>query len=333
MKVLQVTNAYPYQDNPTYGVFIKTQIDSLSREGVENEILFINGKESKTNYLRALAPLWRKVRREEFDLIHAHYGFSGMVARLQPFRPLVVSFCGSDLQGTMANFQGRITRRSKAEIFMGKMLSRLAEAVIVKSKKMKRVLPRQDAYVIPNGVDLDMFKPVPREEARLLLELPLGKSLILFAGNPRVRCKRFDLAQGAYGLVKERIPDVEMLVLRGKKHELVPLYMNACDVLLLPSEQEGSPNVVKEALACNLPIVAADAGDIRDNIEEIEGNYVCEREIQDIAEKLNWVLEKPYRTNGREKAEEFEIQKTARRIIAVYEAVLNKKRRTEHNRP
>lgn len=325
MKVLQITNAYPYKDNPAYGIFVKNQIDSLSREGIENEILFINGQERTTNYLRALPPLWRKALWGEFDLIHAHYGLSGVVARLQFSCPLVVSFWGSDLFGTVADFRGRITRVSKVWVFLGKILSLLAEAVTVKSEEMKRVLPRKDVYVIADGVDFNLFKPMPREEARLLLELPLGKRLILFGGNPHVFCKRFDLAQGAYRLVKERIPDVEMLVLCGKKHEIVPLYMNACDVLLLPSEHEGSPNVVKEALACNLPVVATDVGDVRENIAGMEGNHICEREVQDIAAKLIGVLEKPYRTNGREKSEKFEIQKTARRIITVYNEVLRNK--------
>jgi glycosyltransferase involved in cell wall biosynthesis len=120
--------------------------------------------------------------------------------------------------------------------------------------------------------------------------------------------------------------DVELVVVHNQPYELVPLYMNACDVMVHPSELEGSPQVVKEAMACNLPIVSVEVGDVPDILAGVEACFVCRRDPAHIAEKVKLVLEQGNRSNGREKTQRYELGSIARRVIQVYEDTLESKR-------
>jgi glycosyltransferase involved in cell wall biosynthesis len=169
---------------------------------------------------------------------------------------------------------------------------------------------------------------MPRDEARQ--KLNLGQSdkklvLVLLGGAKSRPEKRVDIVEAAITLVQKTDPSIELVLVSGKPHDQIPLYINACDVLLLVSVAEGSPNVVKEAMACNLPVVSVPVGDVPDLISNTAGCYLCSHDPADVAEKLLLALRQPQRTNGRENIKHLDQTNIAKRIVAVYQDVLKKK--------
>ena len=158
-RVLVVTNLWPYEGDPSYGCFVKAQMDSFRPLGVDYEVMFIKGRESRWNYLRAYPQLWQRLRANRYDLIHAHMGLSGLVARCQISLPLVISFMGDDVTGKSKG-SDRIPLFGRFYQISSFILARLASAVIVKTAEMKRHLKLDSAQVIPNGVDMDLFRPI-----------------------------------------------------------------------------------------------------------------------------------------------------------------------------
>jgi len=314
MKVLVVTNMYPQPDQPAFGVFVEDQVKSLRKLGVEVDLLFMNGKRNKLNYLAGFPRLWSQLRRKRYDLLHAHYVFSGLVARAQWHRPVVLTHHGPEVFMTWEKYVCRLTKR-------------WFDKVIVVSPEMRDQLGVEDAYVIPCGVDIERFQPTPQPEARSSLGLPADKKLILWAGEHLRPEKRFEIVQEAVELLKQRDLRVELVVLSGKPHDTVPLYMNGCDVLLLTSDAEGSPMVIKEAMACNLPVVSTSVGDVPDVIDGVDGCYLCSQDPADVANKLELAVAFGKRTNGRERVRPMELSEIGRRIICVYEDALRDFRR------
>ncbi len=321
--VLVVTNLWPSEADPGYGSFVKAQMESLVPWGVRFDVLFVNGRESKWNYLRGAPEVRRRIRDEGYDLIHAHFGLSGWVARWQRRVPLVVSFMGDDVLGRPAR-NGRITVVGRFLQISGFTLARLADAVIVKSPQMANKLRVSSAHIIPNGVDLNLFHPMDQALARRTLGLDPDKKFVLFPYNPGEARKRYDLIQAAVSQARERVPGLEILVARGLPQEQVATYMNAADVLVMASMFEGSPNAVKEAMATNLPVVTVDVGDAADLIGPTEGCSLVPREATAIAEKIVEICRRGGRTNGREWIRKLSMETVAHQIIEVYAEVLRR---------
>ncbi|HXG41156.1 MAG TPA: glycosyltransferase [Dehalococcoidia bacterium] len=313
MRILVVTNMYPQPGRPAFGVFVQEQVDSLRRLGLTVDVLFIDGRSSRLNYLWAYPRLWRALSRRRYDVVHAHYIFSGLVALAQRRCPVVLTHHGPEVFMTW-------------QALLCRLFTRFFDQVIVVSEEMRERLGCPRAHVIPCGVDLGLFRPMPRQEARRALGLPPGRRLVLWAGEHSRPEKRWDLVQAAVGLLRCRRDDVELVLASGRPHSLVPLYMNACDVLLLVSDAEGSPMVVKEAMACNLPIVSTAVGDVPQVIGDTEGCYLCSQEPGDIAAKLEMALEFGGRTDGRRKVQHLELGAIARRVAAVYEEAVEARR-------
>ncbi len=321
-----VTNMYPTDDNPGFGAFVKSQIDSIIAEGHEVSLLRIDGRASAWNYATAVGRLHRMLARNRFDVVHAHYGLSGVVACMQHRCPFVVSYCGDDLLGT-SDGHGGITRKSRMVVRFSQYVARRADGIIVKSKQMVEKIESSVAakktVVIPNGVDFELFRPQDMLSARKTLGFTPEKGYILFPGLPSEPVKRIDLAKEAVAMLREDYPDVELIAMHHQPQEVVPLYMNACDAMVLTSDSEGSPNVIKEAMACNTPIVTVDAGDAWDVIEGADQCYRAQRTPVDIAEKLDGAIKTGTRSNGRERIEHLELSEVAKRVVGVYESVLN----------
>jgi len=313
MKVLAITNMYPTPDMPAFGTFIESEVESLRREGIEVDLLFINGRKNTFNYFWGVPRLWARLLTHRYDVIHAHYVFSGFIARAQIICPVVLTHHG-------------------VEIFRGwqsvpcRIITPLMDRVIVRSQEMKRRLACDEAEVIPAGIDLNLFKPLAQQECRQLLELPLDKKLILWAGEYFRLEKRFDIVKEAVSILQQRVSNTELVLVTGKPHSTIPLYMNACDALLLVSDVEGSPNVVKEAMACNLPIVSVPVGDVPQIMGKTEGCHFCSQDPQDVAEKLQMALDFGRRTDGREKVKFLDLAETSRNIISVYEKALGRRK-------
>ena len=322
-RILVVTNLWPTEVDPGYGSFVKAQMVSLGPLGVEFDVLFINGRESKWNYLRGVRQVRRQLHTKRYDLIHAHFGLSGWVARCQFRVPVVVSFMGDDVLGR-PKWSGRITLGGHFLRISGFILARLVTSVIVKSRQMASRLRLPSAYIIPNGVDLNLFRPTDQAEARQVLGLDPGKKFAFFPYNPNEARKRFDLIQAAVSLAREQVPGLELLMARGLPQEQIPLYMNAADVLVMASMFEGSPNAVKEAMATNLPVVTVDVGDAAELIGPTAGCYLVRREAAAMAEKIVEICRRGGRTNGREWISKLSMEAVAQQIVEVYAATLRR---------
>jgi len=321
--VLVVTNLWPTEADSSYGSFVKAQMESLGPLGVEFDVLFINGRESKWNYLRGIRQVRRQLRAKRYDLIHAHFGLSGWVARLQSRVPVVVSFMGDDVLGRPTR-SGRITLAGHFLRISGFILARLATSVIVKSRQMASKLRLPSAHIIPNGVDLNLFRPMEQAQARKMLGLDPGKKFVLFPYNPNEARKRFDLIQAAVSLAREQVPTLELLVARGLPQGQIPIYMNAADVLVMASLLEGSPNAVKEAMATNLPVISVDVGDAAELIGSTAGCYLVRREAAAMAEKIVEICRRGGRTNGRDGIRRLSMEAVAQQIVEVYAAALRR---------
>lgn len=302
---------YPTPQCPANGVFIQQQVESLRRCGIKVDVLHVDVKKSKWLYPWSLVPLQQAVLNQSYDLVHAHYVFAGVVARSQFRVPLILTHHGDE---TFHGWQAPLCWT----------ISRFVDKTIVVSEQIKAVIGLDTAEVIPCGVDFDVFKPLPQVQARKQLGLPSHRKLVLFAGDVSKSLKRVDLVQRAVEILQAKRVPVDLVIAHNQPYERIPLYMNACDVLMLPSEREGSPQVVKEAMACNLPVISTVVGDVPEVLGGVEGCYLCERTVDDIVSKLNLVLMKPQRTCGREATQRYELEFIAQRIIKVYESLLQR---------
>lgn len=327
MKVLVVTNMYPSAARPHWGAFIRSQVESLAALGVENVLYEIEGWKNSARYAHALRQIPALARDAGADLVHAHYGLSGAAAAGVREVPLVVSFCGDDLLGR-PDARGRITPKSRWLVSVSRLAARRADAVIVKSEEMRRRIAEvPDVEVIPNGVDLARFTPVPREEARARLSWPADGHVLLFAGPPEEPRKNWPLAQAVEKELRARGLESRLVAFHGRPQEELVLAMNAADVLLLPSFHEGSPNVVKEAMAVNLPVVAAPVGDCPERLASVSPGAVAARQPAPFADAVEAVLRAGGRSNGREQVAPLELSAVARRVLALYQRVLARRGR------
>jgi glycosyltransferase involved in cell wall biosynthesis len=256
-----------------------------------------------------------------FDLVHAHYGYVGMVARTQWKVPVVVTYHGDDLLGTVME-NGKKARWSALVVAAGKKLAQHVDAAIVQTPEMASKLTKSNVFVIPHEVDFEVFHPTERMQSRAMLGLKAHKKYLLFAANPQIAVKRFPLAKAVADWLARRDPSIQLLVVSKEPQERLALYMSACDALVFPSYQEGSPNVVKQAMACNLPIVATDVGDVRLVIGKTKGCHVCNPTVSEFAARITEILSPPRRTDGRERIRHLDSSTVSERIIEVYERVL-----------
>jgi teichuronic acid biosynthesis glycosyltransferase TuaC len=326
VKVLWLTNMWPDEQRPWYGSFVYSQAMSISKLGVDLELLYIPGYQSAARYASGAAEIVRRSLRADWDVVHAHFGHSGVIGRLQLRAPLVLSYCGDDLLGTPGD-DGVPTAKSLAIARAFAQLSRFSAATITKSEEMERRLParcRARNYVVPNGVDLDFWRPVPRLQARADLDWPQQKKVVLFVGNPKEPRKNFTLAEEVVRSINQRGIPVDLRVAWAVEPSALPLWMSASDVLLFPSFAEGSPNVVKEAMAMELPVVAAPVGDVPERLDGVTGGFVVERTVDAMAGAVEAALVDQRSSALREAVAKLEVSVIAGRVVEIYEQVLSR---------
>lgn len=324
--MLVATAIYPTAERPFFGTFVRTQVQSLRKVGVDAEPFVLDGRSRKLMYARAVPKLRRRLAEDPVDLVHAHYSYVGFVARTQRRVPVVLTFHGTDLLGAV-DVRGHTSTWSRVAAAGGRVLAGRVDAVIVQSDQMaQRLRGVANVHVIPCEVDLEMFRPYDRAEARQVLGLDPRKRYVLFAASPEIAVKRYPLAFDAAALLRDHDPEVELLVVHREPQERFARYMSACDALVLTSYQEGSPNVVKQAMACNLPIVTTDVGDVQQIITGTDGCLVVEPRAPAVARGIENVLSGPGRTAGRQRVLHLGSEHVARRLVQVYEAVLARRR-------
>jgi glycosyltransferase involved in cell wall biosynthesis len=324
VRVLFVTNMWPDEQRPWYGTFIKTQADSLERIGVELDVLPIRGYRSRRAYADAVGEVRRMAHATAYDVVHAHYGHAAAVARFQHSAPLVISYCGDDLLGTPAA-DGGLTPRSRVEAAVFRQLAHVASGTITKSAEMERALPRSRRSrnsVIPNGVDVERFAPLPRDEARRELGWSLDEPIALFVGNPAIARKNHALADAACRIAAAELPGLRLQVAQGFTPAQIPTVMSAADTLLMTSLWEGSPNVVKEAMAAELPVVAVPAGDVEERLKGVDGCFVRPYDAAALGEAIVRAVRHGRSPAARAAVSALSLENVARRVVAVYESAL-----------
>lgn len=320
-----MSNMWPDERRPWYGSFVFSQAESLRQLGVELDVVYIPGYRSRTEYLRAPGAVYRAVRAKAYDVIHAHYGHSALVARCQTGVPLVISYCGDDLLGTPSDGRpGQITPASRVLAATFAQCSRVAAATITKSEEMARRLPRSAQrrnHVIPNGVDLERFAPRDQAEARHTLGWTERLPSVLFVGNPAIPRKNFVLAEAVCAELARRGRPAQLRVAWDIGPDQIPLWLNAADVLLFPSLSEGSPNAVKEAMAVGLPIVSAAVGDVPERLAGVRGGFVVDRNADAMADAVLEALDVGRAAETRQAVAPLSIELVAERVAAVYRDV------------
>src|SRR5712691_531626 len=324
MRVLMVTGVYPTEQRPHAGTFIKSQIDSLIAAGVEAEVIHPKPGPVLLRYTRAAMQVFLKTLAGHFDVVHGHYGTWCLVARTQWTTPVVASFLGTDLLGIVAADVGY---SSKGALFIriSRWLCHRVDAVIVKSEGMKKTVSGGDIFVIPNGVDFELFHPIPRAEARAALGWDQDRYYVLFGNDPKIPVKNFPLAQAAVDSLRSRGMSAELIVARGLPQTTLVQYINASNALILSSIAEGSPNIVKEAMACNVPVVSTDVGDVWQVIGRTEGCSVCPHDPAALAAGLEQAFRHTEPTTGRNDIMHLDRSDIAKQVITVYEQVISKK--------
>jgi teichuronic acid biosynthesis glycosyltransferase TuaC len=321
IRVLMVTSEWPQHGGHT-SHFIARQADFLRAAGVAVDVFAFRGSKSPLRYISAWFGLRRRLRRQAYDVVHAQFGQSALLA-LPKRHPLVVTFRGDDVLGIVGS-DGRYTRAGRILQRLSRLMARRADAVIVVSSHMRQYLDRPGPlHVIPSGLDLDRFRYTSREEARRRLRLPPDKSLVLFVGDPGEARKRYGLAREAVELLARSFPS-ELVLAWRVPHGDMPLYLSACDALVFTSLHEGSPNAVKEALACDLPVVSVPVGDVPERLRDVAGCTVCaDDRAETIAAALEPVLRRRQRVAGRAAVRSLDERALTERVIAVYRSVLN----------
>ncbi len=314
---------WPDEVRPWHGPYVKRQADSLEAAGVRVDVHAIRGYADRWAYGTSARRIAGLNRGCDYDVIHAHYGHAGVIARLQVQAPIVVTYWGSDLLGKRTPSDS-ITVKSRIEAAVFRQLARVASATITQSQQMEEVLPaacRGRNHVLPAGIDLERFRPLPREQARRRLDWPLQEQVVLFAGNPELAVKNHPLAEATLARLARDRPGVRLRVAWGNPPDEMPLFMSAADALLLPSRSEGSPNVVKEAMAAELPVVATPVGDVSELLAGVPGCSVCPADPAELAVGLAAALDHGRTPDARVAVAPLDIAEIARRTIEVYERV------------
>jgi glycosyltransferase involved in cell wall biosynthesis len=312
VRVLMLTNMYPHPADPSYGTFVFDQAEALRAAGVELEVLFVNGRATRWNYMLGYPRFWARIAQGRFDLVHSHYVFSGLIARAQFHLPVVQSF---HAPGLLDTFQGWLCRR---------LMTRVS-AVIVTSQDHKTRLGFAGARIIPCGVNLELFHPRAQHEARAKLGWAPDRKVLLWVGDVRKE-KRVDLVHATYERLRPVRPDLDLRLVSGAQHADVPWFMNAADVLLFPSDHEGSPVVIKEAMACNLPIVATSVGDIPELFEGVSGCVAAPQSPEALGAEVLRLLDANARSEGYDAIRRLSTAREAESVVAIYEEVLAARR-------
>ena len=310
MKVLLI-GRYKKQFPKNLLPFIIEQGEAIRRCGVEVDYFAVRGN-GLLSYFTQRKYLMRKINEFQPDLIHAHYGLSGITAVLQSKVPVVTTFHNGETLSFSSNLLSSLfSLRTKFMVYVAQHIYDLA------------YLKRKKNYVIlPCGVDLHECIITEKEVARKELNFSPDKKYILFGGAFANLRKNYPLLKEGIDLLNR--DDIEVLEMKGLSRLQISKILSACDLFALPTKSEGSPQALKEAMACNCPIVATDVADIKHLLGDLEGHYICSFDPKNVAEKVEQALSFNGRTKGRERIIELGLTNdlVAKKLVEIYENVL-----------
>jgi teichuronic acid biosynthesis glycosyltransferase TuaC len=322
MRVLFVAsgNSKDFELSP----FIISQGECLRCFGIDVQYFSVLGN-GISGYIKSAKRLRLLFKEESYDLIHAHYSLCGWVAVLSRIKiPIVLSIMGDDAYGTYYK-PHKVLFLSRYLTVLTYLIQPFVKAIISKSNNIdKYVYRRRIATIIPNGVDLEQFQNY-NKEFRSELGLDPKKKYLLFLANIKDKRKNFEILKQAHAKLND--DNVEIIVPYPVPHDKITKYLWSADVFILTSFMEGSPNVLKEAMACNCPVVTTDVGDASWVIGNTEGCYITEFSAEDLSEKIKSALDfakRNKRTKGRDRIMELglDAESVAKKIIAVYNSAI-----------
>ena len=303
MKILIVCS----RNSGNVAPFITDQVTALENDGIICDYFYIHGK-GFWGYLKNRKRLLTKIKEFCPSLIHAHYGLSGLLANTQRMIPVITTYHGSDINNPQIYWLSRLSMKlSKWNIF-------------VSQKNIDKSGVNTRYSLIPCGVDMSLFKSIDKNEARKALGLNEMDLLVLFAGSFSNKVKNPELAIESV----KQFSDVKLIELKGYSREQVSLLMNAVDACLMTSFTEGSPQFIKEAMACNCPIVSVNVGDVEEFICETKGCYICSYNESEITAKLKRIFSDNVRTDGRKRIIERKLSsdQVSNQLIQLYSKIL-----------
>jgi len=288
--------------------FIIEQKEELEKKGIRVDIFQIKGR-GVLGYLKNYTGLRKIIRENAYDLIHAHFGLSGLFANLQRKLPVVTTFHGCDLN-------------NKRHRRFSKYAAKLSKKVIVVSNHMTSLLSGNvEKEVIPCGVDMSLFVPMDKEKAReeLMKSQKMvfdnSKKYILFSSTFDRDVKNPQLAMKAVAFLGE---EYELIELKNFSRNDVVLVMNAVDAVLMTSKTEGSPQFIKEAMACNRPIVTTNVGDVEEIINGTNGCFITAPAVETVAGDLKKTLQYKSTTGREAMGQRYDNEALVSRIIQLY---------------
>lgn len=312
MNILLVHSGNSVSGSHEY-TFVKEQGNALANLGVRVFFFAVKGKGAK-GYLSSLSRLKQEIKDHKIDLIHAHYGFCGALSVLQRVVPVVITFHNGETLTTKGKIISSLAARFSAyNIFVAQHIH-------------DKLFFIPNGYrILPCGIDMDQHPLIEKHVAAQQMHLPTDRPNILFGGSFSNDRKNYPLAKAAIDLLPFPVNLIEM---KGFSRSEVNKLLCGCDLFLLPTKSEGSPQVVKEALACNCPIVATGVADIPQLLQGVRNSYTTGFEAREIASRIEIILQDGERSDGRRRISELKLDnpEVAESLLAVYHSVLERKK-------
>lgn len=309
MRVLAVCS-FKVKQKEKVSPFVREQVSALRNCGAESDIFIVKGK-GIFGYLNQFKSLKERIKEFNPDIVHAHFGLCGLLANLQRKVPVITTYHGSDIND------------KRTFLFSKAAMQLSAWNIFVSRKTLEIAKPKQNHSLLPCGIDFSELQLIPRSEARQRMKLDLDKKYVLFAGAFDNQVKNAPLAKEAVAFLQNE--KLELLELKGYSREEVTLLMCAADAFLMTSFTEGSPQVIKEAMACGCPIVSVDVGDVKERVDGVAGCYVANtREPKELAELIRKALAFEGKTKGREKIimDGLDNRQVAKNLLSLYESII-----------
>lgn len=303
-----------------------TQMQSLKNLGVDIAYSYLGARRHPIHLIKMGRKIRSYINQNNIDLVHVLWGSTtSLITVLFSPKPVVISFCGSDLLGNYRP-DGSKTLSGKLSRIFSLISSIFAKKIITKSENLKAALwkvSQNKCTVIPNGVDLSLFTPSDKSEARIKLGWDEEEKIILFFEGSTNYVKNQPLAEKVVELVQQEISNVRMILVKNVPFENLPFYYNGADVMLLTSLHEGSNNSLKEAMACNLPIVSTNCGDAKERLKGVDHSFVLDTyNAKALASKVEQILQNGKRSNACDHLEGVKIKNVANEINKVYQSAL-----------
>ena len=318
---IRVLAVIPGNERGSNFIFARRQVQSLVAMGLPVQTFYLKSRTSLPIVFREWLRLRRSIAEFAPAVVHAHYGtVTSFLCIFATARPVVITFRGSDLNPV----PGHGFLRNWISLLLSQISALRASKILCTGDRLRHRLwwRKEKAIVVPSGVDLKLFRPLRREEARRILGWGVAEKVVLFNSGKAPLLKGLPLAENAISVAEAKLGPLRFVKLDGDiPPEEMPLYLNAADCLILASESEGSPNIVKEALACGLPVASVDVGDVAARLDGVLPSRVVPRDATSLGQAICEILMTPQRSNGREKVLAYSDDKIAGIIRDIYERV------------